>query len=1156
MPNQVLVIGVGGSGKAILTILKERLLETYAQMPQTVALLSFDTDDLRGTDSFAGVRLTVQADDQGRPPEFRQIVSRSGVTMNHIFADLASGRSMSYMQWLEKDKLDRTLGPVERDIRGGAQQRRSVGRVALFQRWDNPILLSITNAFGQIFGEIKEVDDSLDEIKVEQNKRLVFIVGSVAGGTGSGFMIDIANLVRHTVTSNSKWQSVDVSAVIVLPDAFSSCASGMNDPTNLKPNSYAALRELDRFIRTHSTDLPYMVRYGDDLRSITWSTNQVLDHVYLVDTASSSAISESDMTGDPMKGVFPVIADFLMSHVDNSLGDLIATLRSNAGQHYDKEDGTQYSSFNLMTYIFPINDIIESFSYRFLKELFDRQYLPVQDKKIAASIRQAAEKDVDALFGQSSVGDRVNPGIIQRSIAATRLTSPERPDISWPGLLNLVSLSDSSFADDYKLLQSSLEFMRGSQIPSKEGEYKNEGFDDGFSRLMSFSENFVDKYLGPRYDANNEDARANGQWDNLLGRYRVVLRQQFSETLDYAILDILNQRDPQSKILLPATLVKSRDFVANLKERLLEFKSLLQAEYNRLEIDNRIRNTSEHLRQAIVWMQDTKDLRQFAFMPGKPDARKAQDAYIGFFYDRMELLLHQKIYRIVLDITDSLGSAEYDKDGQLSVLDNVFIELDNWSASLVEVSRILEQSVRLHEKNRGEKKQVKVREYLTNKDYEDKLYEEPRHFGEVARQVFGQMHGENGLEWKRIDPMQPLKYRIVTTWAEDAIGPEDINRKFFRGIKNMFQAVRENVTIADRLATKFPNSAQVVNYAGLISEPLLRYNPSVNGKTMFPERYVSLNLERAKDDSRKLLEDTRKILRNQIVNVDFSAESFVAYTVLQISRGVKLCAVEQFNACEPDYRFKLFKGRESLHIFAEEQATADFEGKIEILNESANRMRILSPELTYAMGNVNMLRSFVLACAYGLIIPKPYSTHDNHFEEDFSAKEIFLNLYSLDGSKKTIRLSFRENIEKRIINETWPELEGHLYLNALQNFIQKCTERAGVPQTTVEQLKNILQERGVAVSNLENFFAISREMIGTSLRFAIDSLGPSENTSSDIRIKSLTSKTNTQRRIKKLNIFLEEKILCFKKSRSQKIKDMGTVMHLIIYQEIKSLSES
>ncbi len=144
MPKRVLAIGVGGSGKAALTLLKERLQET----PKHVALLSFDTDDLREADRFAGVQ-----HDGGREPEFYPIVSRPEVTMDTIFADLAVGRHSSSLHWLETDKLDRILAAADRDIRGGAQQRRPIGRVALFQRWADPIYQSILNAIGRIYGE-------------------------------------------------------------------------------------------------------------------------------------------------------------------------------------------------------------------------------------------------------------------------------------------------------------------------------------------------------------------------------------------------------------------------------------------------------------------------------------------------------------------------------------------------------------------------------------------------------------------------------------------------------------------------------------------------------------------------------------------------------------------------------------------------------------------------------------------------------------------------------------------------------------------------------------------------------------------------------------------------------------------------------------------
>ena len=124
MAKRVLAIGIGGTGKAALTILKERLEETYSKVPDNVVLLSLDTDDLRDVDVFAGTKLNQNVDERGREPEYMHIVSKKGVTMDTIFADLASGRTGAYMRWLEKEKLSRILTPAEKDIRGGAQKRR------------------------------------------------------------------------------------------------------------------------------------------------------------------------------------------------------------------------------------------------------------------------------------------------------------------------------------------------------------------------------------------------------------------------------------------------------------------------------------------------------------------------------------------------------------------------------------------------------------------------------------------------------------------------------------------------------------------------------------------------------------------------------------------------------------------------------------------------------------------------------------------------------------------------------------------------------------------------------------------------------------------------------------------------------------------------
>ncbi len=1146
MPKRVLAIGVGGSGKAALTILKERLVETYGEVPDNVVLLSFDTDDLREVDQFAGVRLTKHFDERNRPPEFQPVVSPGGMTMDTVFADIRSGKTASYMYWLEHEKLDQLLSPAERDIRGGAQQRRPIGRTALFLRYANPISQAIIDAITLMYGQPEEAEDrSLTAEDIEKGKRLIFIVGSVAGGTGSGMIIDVANLVRHIVQSNQNWQSVSVSAIVVLPDAFKAYTQFMDDPTNLKPNSYAALREFNRFSMVHSNFLPYMIRYADTFQSITWSTNQPVDHFYLVDTASRSASQDFDLSGDPMRGVFPVIADFIMAHVDGSLGDALATLRANAGQHYDKSRGRLYSGFNVMTYIFPVNDVIDSFSYRFLRETVSRQFLPPKDKGQFAALKQSAQKEVEKVFVESKVFGHFNPAIIQKAIAVTRRVDPERPDMSWAGLFGLITFSESGFAEDYQFLQQSLEYLEYRLALTKDENYKSESFAEGAVRLQNFAEQFQDDYLGPLIDPDNPESRSGGEWDKILGRYRDALRVKFAEVLDAFLLDVLNRRDERN-MLLPYRLPYAMATLQHMKKELVQFRKILGTLWREQDIETQIRQTREGLRDAIAWMQNTRNKTYLP--PFLKEPREAQEAFRERFLELMRLLLHQRVYRTVIDVLNSLGAAEKDQSGQISIVDWALRELESWEATFKDVDRLLWERERIHEAHRDEKRRIKVRRYLTDKKFEEVLYRQKEHAPFVATRILGQVEGQKGLEWQRLDPHQPLDFKLVSTWGEEARGAEEIVRTWFAGVKNLFQVVRQNVTIAERLADQFPSHASFTNRVLMVDEPLLRYNPSLNERPMFPERYVSFNIGAARsENARKFLSSTLSILRDQGINVDDTAESVIACTVVEISRGVTLEAVESFQQCESEYRAKLYQGRESLHLFPEEQYATELERSIPTLGETENPLRALSPELVIALGDPLKVKSFVLACAYGLVYEAPYYDPDTGEE----STELWLKL----NEQREIPLS-----QSRIVRELDPTFSAltaagqvaRLYLNALQNYALKITQPPGYTPELVEHIKQDLARRGVDLRGIENPFSLAVRDVNMAINRVASELGPSaEEVPDSVQRQAL----NAQRRAQTLESFLDKWVTRFKESPDPRIKDMGTVMHLILGEEIRRLKQ-
>lgn len=1157
MAKRVLAIGVGGSGKATLTILKERLEEAYGQVPDNVILLSLDTDNLRDADRFAGTRLNPVFDDRNRLPEFQHVVSPGGMTMDTVFADIRNGKTAAFMSWLEHEKLDRMLSPAERDIRGGAQQRRPIGRTALFLRYANPVSQSIVDAITRVYGDPeKEQPLGMKAEDIEKSKRLIFIIGSVAGGTGSGMLLDVANLVRHAINTNQNWQSISVSSVIVLPDAFASYTRFMDDPTNLKPNSYAALREMDRFMRVHSSFQPYMVRYAEREQSITWSTNQPVDHVYLVDTASRSASQDFDLSGDPMKGVFPVIADFLMSHVDNSLGDALATLRSNAGLHYDKGFGRMYSSFNVMSYIFPVEDVIESFAYRFLREIIVREFLPIQDNKQRAQLVQEAQTEVERQFTTSMVAGRANPNVIQKSIVATKRINPETPDMSWGGLFGLISLSDSGFAEHYQSLQQSLDYLRGNLVLTRDGDYKREGFEDGAVRLRNVTEQFLDDFLGPQTEEDDPESRLGGDWDRLLSLYRDALRGRFAQVLDAALLDALNRRDPQ-RLLLPSRLPYAQMLAATLKQHLVSFKKLLEEMWRQQGGETRLRQVSEEVRNAFAWMNDTKSKTYLP--PFMTEPRRAQESFTNLFSERMELLLHQRIYRTVVDVLDSLGASEKDTSGQKSVIDVALQEIESWTRTLQDVDRVIidgsrsdakgapVDGMRKHESNRNEKRTVKVRRYMTSPELEDQLYKRPEHAGAAIARILGQIGDQKGLEWQRLDDQTALDFKLVTTWGQEARGAEEIARTWFAGAKEVFKVVRNSVTIAERLTSEFNNSsASFTNRCLLVEEPFLRYNPSKNDVSMFRERYVSFNLEKAREDaSRSFLENARATLRDQGFNVDTSAEDVMACTVVEISRGVSLAAVELYGQCEPEYRAKLSRGRESIHLFPEEQYATELEQSIPVLGETNNQQRALSPELVIAMGNQDKLRAFVMACAYGVVYEDVFTDPDTNQE----STELWLRLNQQPplplSQSKVVRA-----LDPRFANLPQTGQLANLHLNALQNFMLKQTELPGFNTNLIEAVKSDLSKRGVSLSGVENPFTLKLSAVNSAINSATLALGPSTDEVPEARLRQAR---NADARLRILEPYVQNRVAAFKNSVDPRIRDMGTAMHLILREEIQRL---
>ncbi len=110
----------------------------------------------------------------------------------------------------------------------GAGQFRALGRLGLFTH-----VVEIENALRKALEDLPCESDS----KTFTRDRRVIIAASLAGGTGSGMLIDMAYLIRRQPSQPR------VSAYLMLPEIFAEVDQG----GRIYQNAYAALRELAHF---------------------------------------------------------------------------------------------------------------------------------------------------------------------------------------------------------------------------------------------------------------------------------------------------------------------------------------------------------------------------------------------------------------------------------------------------------------------------------------------------------------------------------------------------------------------------------------------------------------------------------------------------------------------------------------------------------------------------------------------------------------------------------------------------------------------------------------------------------------------------------------------------------------------------------------------
>lgn len=227
--TRTLFVGLGGTGVKAILRAKQCFMDAYGEIPPMVAFLAIDTDK--------SIR------DESLPSRKGKIVKLTeneicfcGITGSAI--DIYRNQPANF-QWIPK----RNINNLKNLKNEGAKQVRSNGR---FLARHNAKLISL-----RVASVVNEISTSLpigSRFVYDTNRDgveypiKVNVVGSVAGGTGSGTIIDMLVLIAKTL--RGKGQNYAITPWIVLPEVFRHMAPGPAS-ANVYQNAYGAIRELD-----------------------------------------------------------------------------------------------------------------------------------------------------------------------------------------------------------------------------------------------------------------------------------------------------------------------------------------------------------------------------------------------------------------------------------------------------------------------------------------------------------------------------------------------------------------------------------------------------------------------------------------------------------------------------------------------------------------------------------------------------------------------------------------------------------------------------------------------------------------------------------------------------------------------------------------------
>lgn len=376
-----LILGFGGTGAHVLTFLKEFTVYKHGRKPDEVVFLEFDTiagwdpgktvDIANGGGSEEKIARGYEEANSLHPhTEYFQLCDQRPTLRDLVTHHLSPAGDREafpqFKEWLHSQWLSTVMPASVLNITAGSAQQRQIGRFAMFANAE-----SIVAKLSKSLRELARVSQG--------NSVNVWIVGSAAGGTGAGCLIDAGYLAK--LAGQQAGIPITLLAAIVFPEVYAG-KEGIS-----RARAYSLFRELERIqekdVQVHDRYIrdghqcSSEVRYDDRgaLRAVV--PGRLFDYlVYL----GRECVNEEDRIA-----FFSSVANALDPYIDPKVGPKMMEEQVNRNGLPFTLGGARLTM--------PLTTYAELFAWEMVEDVLKRLFAPRQEHRQVVGLHWGSDRD-------------------------------------------------------------------------------------------------------------------------------------------------------------------------------------------------------------------------------------------------------------------------------------------------------------------------------------------------------------------------------------------------------------------------------------------------------------------------------------------------------------------------------------------------------------------------------------------------------------------------------------------------------------------------------------------------------------------------------------------------------------------------------------------